>query len=125
MPFFLQERPYLSEITPAQVLVGYEDDLSSEVKIGMLKGDFVKLLERQSDWQFFVKKKLRGKHISGNHRWRIKSWMYDTNRDVFEENVYWNVTITQIYAGCTNWQTKYGIVIMSTFCIRSEYINFP
>lgn len=105
----MQEKPYLSEITPAQVLVGYEEDESSGVKIGMLRGDFEELLKSKNDWRYFVKNNLRGKHISGNHRWRIKQWMKETNSDVFEEKEYWNVTITQIFAGCTNWQTKYDI----------------
>ena len=87
------------------MLVGYEDDQFTRVKRGMLKADFEELLRNETDWRGFLRLGY-GWHISGNNRYTIKETMRREKPEVFKDMEYWHLTITQIYAGLTNWQVR-------------------
>ena len=67
------------------------------------KGQFEKLLQhiekKGDDPIIFIRDDVLGKHISGNHRWHIKENYRFLNRDKFEKNPYWFLTLTQLYIG--------------------------
>ena len=57
-------------------------------------------IERKGDDPIiFIRDKVLGKHISGNHRWHVKEKYYRSNKDKFEKNPYWYLTSTQLYIG--------------------------
>jgi len=76
----LKNRPHLSEVTPSQVLDGrYPWELNTSSRIDKdcwNKSAFEALLlsveNRGEDPIVFIKDKIYGKHILGNHRWFIK-----------------------------------------------------
>jgi hypothetical protein len=47
----------------------------------------------------FIRDKIYEKHISGNHRWFIKERYRQVNKDKFDKNPYWHLTLAQVYVG--------------------------
>ena len=55
--------------------------------------------KKGTDPIIFIRDKVIGKHISGNHRWFVKQKYLRANPEKFEINPYWFLTLTQIYIG--------------------------
>ncbi len=47
----------------------------------------------------FIRDKICGKHVSGNHRWFIKERYRHENKEKFQKNPYWHLTLAQVYVG--------------------------
>ncbi len=101
--FYTHSRPYLSEVTTCQVLIGTFSKEQESIKWAHNKSEFENILhdiERSGDDPIiFIKDKVLGKHISGNHRWHVKEKYRLYNTDKFEKNPYWFLTLTQLYIG--------------------------
>ena len=103
----MQSRPHLSEVTPCQLLVGrypWDENPSDHPDNDCWnKSAFEALLlsveNRGEDPIVFIRDKIRGKHISGNHRWFIKERYRQENNEKFEKNPYWHLTLAQVYVG--------------------------
>jgi hypothetical protein len=54
---------------------------------------------RGEDPIVFIRDKIHGKHISGNHRWFIKERYRQVHKEKFDKNPYWHLTLSQIYVG--------------------------
>ncbi len=99
----MQERQSLSEVTACQVLIGYKFSRQKDLVGIYSKADFEKLLteleDKKEDPLTFIRDKLKGKHISGNHRWEVKERYFKENSRTFESKPFWFLTFTQIYIG--------------------------
>jgi hypothetical protein len=115
----LQANPFISQVVPCQVLIGHEKDRRCpKMENFFNKNDFEELLkkieENSEDPMVFIQDKLKGSHISGNHRHDIKNRYFQKNEDTFKkfkEKPYWYLTLTQIYIGLRTEQARYEFVL--------------
>jgi len=47
----------------------------------------------------FIRDKIVGKQIFGNHRWFIIERYELENKEKFEKKTYWHLTLTHVYVG--------------------------
>ena len=101
-----QSCPQLSEVTACQVLIAFDNKqwYDKDDMIGIKnKREFENLLSEKEaageDPMLFIRDKIRGKHISGNHRYTVKMIYKSQNRDKFNSKPYWYLTLCQMYIG--------------------------
>ena len=108
----MQIKPQMSEVTPCQVLLTTKFRRQPPEMTGVkARKAFETLLtnieKEGKDPMIFIRDHLKGKHISGNHRYMIKQRFFANNEGEFNKKNYWNITITQLFIGLRSDQARY------------------
>jgi hypothetical protein len=59
------------------------------------------------DPMLFIREEVRGKHISGNHRYHVKQNYMLEYREKFCSKPYWYLTLSQLYIGLRSDQARH------------------
>jgi len=55
----------------------------------------------------YIINNVKGKLISGNHRFVVKEWVRENKPEDYAKKAFWNLTLTQLYIGLSPKQSRY------------------
>jgi hypothetical protein len=104
--FHIHSCPHVSEITACQVLIGTFEREKQSINGASNKSEYEELLKEiernANDPTVFIRDRAIGKH----NRWFVKQRYWHTNKEKFQKNPYWFLTLTQLYIGLRPGQAR-------------------